>query len=695
MRWTLRAGLALIVALSPAVTLAADPAPPAAAPAASGPLTIDEAVQSVRTFSHRISPSGRWVAYLRRQDKTPVLEVMDLQHDGARTGVALPGEWKVDWVEWANDDRLLVSVTMTFWIDHKATFVQQEHRGNASVPVPVRRIIAMDRSGQKQVALMGDVKAQDLGSVNNFLRRDPQHIVVQVRTLEGLVDLYKVDVDSGRSERIAHGNELTRVWFTDIDGKPAFRLDEAWIGHSINIYAVSGYEGDGTPRWKKVASIDPRDEQRDAAPDFYPLVPGPDPGTYYVAARKPGADTTGLYLYDFIKDEYVRTLKEKDGIDVEAVLVRLDTLEYLGAVWYADRLKIEFADPALQTHFDALDRFFGSEVDIGIRGAGSGGDSWLLYANGPRDRGSFYVYDLKARKIEPVGSRYPFLDEQRLGRTEVVRYPARDGRTIMGYLTRPPGAVPGKPTPFVMMPHGGPQARDRYHFDDLVQLLATRGYTVFQPNFRGSSGFGKAFAEAGYGEWGGAMQNDLDDGFAYLVSAGIADPKRACIVGWSYGGYAALAAAALTPQLYRCAVSIAGVSDLEAFLKSDQRKFSDDPKGWEFMKKELGDPAKDREKRLAHSPLRHVDAIQVPVLLAHGERDARVPFEQSVNLEKALREAGKPVQFVTDDKAGHGWETPDQSRKLFGAVLEFLDRNLPTRPGPEGDPPAAPAAAKD
>lgn len=228
-------------------------------------------------------------------------------------------------------------------------------------------------------------------------------------------------------------------------------------------------------------------------------------------------------------------------------------------------------------------------------------------------------------------------------------------------------------------------------------MLASRGYQVFQPNFRGSSGFGKRFADAGKRQWGGAMQDDLTDAFEFLVKTGVASRDRACIVGASYGGYAALAAATQTPELFRCAVSIAGISDLPKFLKFDRRRFRDDPAAWAYVRRQIGDPDDDETMLESHSPARRVSAVANPVLLIHGDDDGRVPVEQSELMDKALRKAGKDVRFVKLKDEGHN--LGDEGWKLaYPAILEFLEKYLPvaavppspdasqtssgTRPGP-------------
>jgi len=266
---------------------------------------------------------------------------------------------------------------------------------------------------------------------------------------------------------------------------------------------------------------------------------------------------------------------------------------------------------------------------------------------------------------------------------EAYRYKADDGLSIPAYLTRPDR--PQGAAPLVVMVHGGPWVRDHWEWDDLVQLLAAHGYAVFQPQFRGSSGFGKRFEQAGVDQWGLGMQDDITAGVRDLVDRGIADPARICIYGANYGGYAAMWGLAKTPQLYRCGISFAGVSDLYAMLRdgSDRAR---SVMYHERMAVELASRLRDRAQLDAVSPLRQVDRIVAPLLIAHGESDQRVPISHSRKMAYALKQADKPVETLYFPREGHGFSKPSSRMRFYSAVLEFLDRHI-------GDRRAAAAAA--
>jgi dipeptidyl aminopeptidase/acylaminoacyl peptidase len=224
----------------------------------------------------------------------------------------------------------------------------------------------------------------------------------------------------------------------------------------------------------------------------------------------------------------------------------------------------------------------------------------------------------------------------------------------------------------VVLPHGGPHARDTWTYDADVQFLANRGYAVLQPNFRGSTGYGKEFLEKGYGQWGGAMQNDINDGVAWLVEQGIVDAKRVCIMGVSYGGYAALIGAITSPDIYRCAISYAGVTDVKAWMKS--HRYDMLPKRYrKWRQRVLGEADSSSG---SPSPIDFAERVSIPVLLGHGTKDDRVPFRQAEKMARALRRANKDVEYLTFKDAGHGYEGDDHVRFL-NAVEAFLSKHNP------------------
>ena len=296
----------------------------------------------------------------------------------------------------------------------------------------------------------------------------------------------------------------------------------------------------------------------------------------------------------------------------------------------------------------------------------------ILYTSGKDDAGTYWIVNIATGAADQLGRPYPAIGNDDVGPTRMVDYKAADGLALRGVLTLPPGRE-AKNLPLVVMPHGGPGARDYPGFDYWPQAFATRGYAVFQPNFRGSTGYGPKLRAAGDGEWGRKMQTDISDGAAELAKQGVVDPKRACIVGWSYGGYAALAGVTVQHGLYRCAVAMAGVSDVGAMYSNDATESAYNADVTRALKAQLGDRAGWR----AISPAKLAGKADAPILLIHGKDDTVVPIMQSDLMEGALKSAGKPYERLTLPNADH-WLTGEDTRiAMIKASVAFVEKYNP------------------
>jgi len=298
----------------------------------------------------------------------------------------------------------------------------------------------------------------------------------------------------------------------------------------------------------------------------------------------------------------------------------------------------------------------------------------VVQADSPTDGPAYAIVDLAAHKADWISNRFGALKPEDIAPRQAIAFKAKDGTPLTGYLTLPRGREP-KGLPLIVLPHGGPSARDEPGFDWWAQAMASQGYAVLQVNYRGSYGFGWDFLSAGFGEWGRKMQTDLSDGVRYLVAQGQIDPARVCIVGASYGGYAALAGATLDPGVYRCAVSVAGLSDLPRFVTWS--KAVSDVSAERYWDRFMGakDPADPHLVDI--SPADHVNASTVPILLIHGKDDTVVPFDQSQIMAEALRRAGRPVDFVVLNHEDHWLSHGDTRLQMLQAVAAFLAAHNP------------------
>lgn len=315
---------------------------------------------------------------------------------------------------------------------------------------------------------------------------------------------------------------------------------------------------------------------------------------------------------------------------------------------------------------------------IEIAGYTRDGRYVLAYAVSRSHPGVYMLVDFQTNRAEIVGQEYPQLAKVPLGESRNITYAARDGYQVPAYLTLPPGRE-AKGLPLVVLPHGGPRARDSgYAFDWWAQFLASRGYAVLQPQFRGSTGFGEAHMRAGYRQWGQVMQHDVSDGVTHLIAQGVADKSRVCIAGASYGGYAALAGAAFTPDLYACSVSVAGVSDLVEMLRWEENRYGLESGVVKFWRQHIGKPTDPDVAQ--YSPARGVAAVRAPVMLMHGVDDTVVPYVQSEFMETALKKAGKPHEVYKLTNEDH-WLSRSPSRI---EMLTQMDRFLGAHLGPGG-----------
>ena len=326
-------------------------------------------------------------------------------------------------------------------------------------------------------------------------------------------------------------------------------------------------------------------------------------------------------------------------------------------------------EPTAKARAEVLSRSFPGQI-IEEQGTSQNGNRALVKVLGTARPPVYYVVDFETHKADIVGEEYPALASVRLGELRVISYKARDGQEIPAYLTLPPG-IPPEHLPLVVLPHGGPQARDFPRFDWWAQFLATRGYAVLQPQFRGSTGFGEAFRKAGYHQWGGLMQDDVSDGVSELVNKGIADPQRVCIVGASYGGYAALAGAAFTPKLYKCAASVNGVSDLpEMAAYVEHRQGSG---ALDYWREHIGAPYDPG--LLQRSPVHAAERITVPILLLHASDDTVVPFAQSASMAHALARTHNAT-LVALPGEDHWLSRSETRTRMLQELEKFLAAHL-------------------
>jgi len=333
----------------------------------------------------------------------------------------------------------------------------------------------------------------------------------------------------------------------------------------------------------------------------------------------------------------------------------------------------KFVDDQVKALYDRLEDTLGA-YEVVITSTNKAENKFVVRTYSDRSLGAYYFYDKTTDKLDKITEVSAWLKEEDLAEMKPIKYKSRDGLTINGYLTLPKG-IDHKNLPVIVNPHGGPWARDAWTFNPEVQFLANRGYAVLQMNFRGSTGYGRAFWEASFKEWGLKMQDDVTDGVQWLIDQGIADSSRIAIYGGSYGGYCTLAGVTFTPDLYACAIDYVGVSNLFTFMETI-------PPYWELFLKMLhemvGDPAneEDNARMKATSPVFHVDKIKAPILIAQGAKDPRVNQDESDQMVAALKERGVAVEYLLKENEGHGFQNQENRFEFYGKMEDFLEKHM-------------------
>ena len=475
-------------------------------------------------------------------------------------------------------------------------------------------------------------------------------------------NLFQVDVDSGAATQIARGRTGTFAWRVD-DGRPALRYDQNDSGTTVRVYGHSGGQDED---WTLIVKYG---REHSDVLDWEYAGDAPGAGRIYVRTRKDGADTANIYPFDIDTKALGPPVSEVRDYDLHRVFTIDD--RFAGVTYFADTLTYVLSDRKLQKHVEGVQRYFKGEANVFVRGIDRAATRLLVEIVGPRAPGDYYLYDVARAKLDFLVSAREWLEPERLAGVEVRKARMRDGATITSYLTRPNDA-PAGPLPLVVIPHGGPESRDTVGFDAMAQAFAAQGWLVLQPNFRGSSGYGRRFAEAGYRQWAKRMQDDVTDAVDDLVKHGVADRQRIVIYGSSYGGYAALTGAVVTPDLYRAAVSLAGVSDLDVFLNYTRRKGGADSAQYEHWVKLIGDPETDGAAISAASPRLRAREIRIPILLMHGSADEVVPIAQARLMKEALDAAGRSVRLLTFEGEDHSdWDSENRRRQAEEAIAFF------------------------
>ena len=578
--------------------------------------------------------------------------IFDLDNfDTKKPLVVATDPWSVDDLKWANNDRLLVTVLHSIEDFTGVYYLSQLTAFNADGDNP---LVFKSSGSRVRHSFLGD-------SIVNLLPEDPENILISWNPDNYRQPrLYKLNVYTSKLKLFQRGRRGVQTWLMDSQG--IVRIGAGVDGNDYEVVARSAEK----EKWKLLLKKPLKERIT-----FFPLlIDAKDPDIAYIASDL-NTETIGLFRYRLSTAAFEEEIFRHPKFDLYSIIFNRKGTEIVG---------VNFASSVFETHW-----LTGKEPEIlgkirqrlpgyrlAIRDSSENGERLVIYASASDRPGRYYLYRQESDQLRLFSYTYPELEGKPLSKMRVSSYKARDGLEIDAFVSLPAGVSypPPSPLPAIIMPHGGPVARDLVDFDPMVQFLTSRGYAVLQMNFRGSSGYGKTFKKAGERQWGQAMQDDVTDGTRWLIEQGIADPGRICIVGGSYGGYVALMGAVKTPDLFQCAVSVNGVSNLKGLLNQN-RRFT---YGWvsNGFIAGWGDGAMLKE----NSPTNRANEIRIPILLAHSTKDSIVKFSHSEKMARALKKAGKDYQFIKLKNGDHSLSLGEVRPVFFRAMEKFLEENL-------------------
>lgn len=622
----------------------------------------------------RLSPSGDRYAFVLDDGKARRLYVATT--DNKPLHIINIGTVKVTGIRWAGDDYVLIQTSATVNIGPDFTVSKAELTGTVVLNVRTGRAFQVfAKNSNVDQAVMGVYgTAQVDGRWYGYFagltldvdhNGNPYHTNVQeVGNVDVFVpDLYRVDLETGAASLIAKGEGPDPTWL---------------VGPTGNIIARSVYNSK-TGDWRVMVGGFGGRELSSGRDKF---------GGVDLLGLSRTADAVLISLNNDNNDGAITEEIPLAGGPPKIVITADSTdspLEdpksrlWIGLRAEGDEPTETFFSPLMQARIVGTRKAFPAHR-VKLTSWNQEFNRMIVFTDGDDDSGTYWFVDIDKGSADPLGKVYPTVTSNNVGPVRMIDYQAADGLELHGVLTLPPGRE-AKNLPLVVMPHGGPWDRDYPKFDYWAQAFASRGYAVFQPNFRSSTGYGAKLYEAGYGEWGRKMQTDVSDGAAELARRGIVDPKRACIVGWSYGGYAAQAGVTVQHGLYRCAVSMAGVSDLAKQLKYTEDEAGPESAGARIWSLFLGVKS-DWGVLRDISPAMLASRADAPILLIHGNDDTVVPIAQSDEMEKALQAAGKPVERVTLKGADHWLLEQDTRVAMLKASVAFVQKYNPADPAP-------------
>ena len=493
------------------------------------------------------------------------------------------------------------------------------------------------------------------GVMDDLEDQDDEMLIEMNQRRADVFDVYRLNLKTGEMVMVAENPGNYVGYLTDHEGKVRVAMaKEAEENRNVLLYRENESQD-----FRPIITTGFKDQ---VSPYFFSA----DNKNLY-ATSNIGRDKKALVLLNPADGKELQVLFTHPDVDVSGAGWSRERKVLTSVSFTTDKGRRHFFDEKIKSIYATLEKRLPG-YEVALTSIDKKEEKFVVRTYSDKSRGAYYLFDWKKGELVKWRELSPWLNEKDMASVRPISYKSRDGLTIHGYLTLPQGKE-AKNLPVIVNPHGGPWVRDTWGFNSEVQLLANRGFAVLQMNYRGSTGYGRAFWEAGFKQWGRKMQDDITDGVEWLVKQGIADPKRIAIYGGSYGGYAVLAGLTFTPELYACGVDYVGVSNIFTLMKTIPPYWK--PLMSEFYEK-VGHPEKDEELLRAVSPVFHADKIKAPLFVAQGARDPRVNKAESDQIVAALASRGIKVEYMVKDNEGHGFHNEENRFEFYEAMEKFL-----------------------
>ncbi len=599
-------------------------------------IPLEDFFKNPEKSSFNISPDGKYISYMAPYESRMNIFVQKAGSEKA-TRITSETDRDIAGYYWANNSRILFL---------------KDNGGDENFA-----LYGVDMNGKnaKCLTCFEGVRTQ----IIDDLEDQPDFVIVGLNKRNPMVfDPYRLNINTGEMTMLAENPGNIQGWMTDHDGK--LRIAMA-IVDGINTQLL--YRDTETEEFRPLLTTSFKESM---SPEFFTF----DNKKLY-ATSNIGRDKSVAVVFDPATSTETEVLFENEDFDLSGLSYSRKRKVLTAASYVSWKRERHFFDDQTKNMFAELEKLLPG-YELSVSSSDKAEEKFIVRTYSDKSLGAYYFYDLKKNTISKIQEVSPWIDENHMADIKPIQYRARDGKIIHGYLTLPKG-VDAKNLPVVVNPHGGPWARDNWGFNPEVQFLANRGFAVLQMNFRGSTGYGKAFWEASFKQWGLTMQNDITDGVYWLIEQGIADKDRVAIYGASYGGYATLQGLVVTPTLYAAAVDYVGVSNLFTFMQTI-------PPYWkpmlDMMYEMVGNPEKDKAQFEATSPALNAHRIMTPLFVAQGAKDPRVNIAESDQIVAAMKAKGVEVEYMVKDNEGHGFHNEENRFDFYRAMEKFLSAHL-------------------